>query len=105
MPIYHIVLPEIWEKFKDEKFYEAESLKTEGFIHCSFAEQLETVLRRYYKDAEKVLVLSIEPQALVSKLVEETSTNDEVYPHIYGKINTEAIVEVREINNPKTGER
>ncbi|MDQ6785425.1 MAG: DUF952 domain-containing protein, partial [Acidobacteriota bacterium] len=49
MPIYHIVLPEVWGKFKDEKSFEAESLKTEGFIHCSFAAQVEAVLQRYYK--------------------------------------------------------
>ena len=87
MKIYHIVTPEVWEKFKTEDFYEAESLKTEGFIHCSFAEQLEGVLQRYYKDAEKVLILTIEPEKLTSKLVNEPSTNNEIYPHIYGKIN------------------
>ena len=57
MKIYHIVLPEVWEKFNTEEFYEAESLSTEGFIHCSFAGQLEGVLQRYYKGAEKVLIL------------------------------------------------
>lgn len=94
MPIYHIVLPEVWERFKDNEFYEADSLKAEGFIHCSFADQLETVLRRYYKDAEKVLILQIEPKLLTSKLVEESSTNDEIYPHIYGRINMESITEI-----------
>ncbi len=95
--IFHIVLPEIWEKFKNEKFYEADSLKTEGFIHCSFAGQVETVLKRYYKGAQKVLILEIEPEKLMSKLVEEPSTGGEIYPHIYGKINAEAIVSVEEI--------
>ncbi len=95
--IFHIVLPEVWEKFKNEKFYEADSLKTEGFIHCSFAQQVETVLRRYYKNAQKVLILEIEPEKLMSKLVEEPSTGGEIYPHIYGKINAEAIVSVEEI--------
>ena len=87
MQIYHIVTPEVWEKFKDQNEYEAESLKTEGFIHCSFAEQLEGVLERYYRGAEKVLILEIEPEKLTSKLVNEPSTNNEIYPHIYGKIN------------------
>jgi uncharacterized protein (DUF952 family) len=96
MKIYHIVLPEVWEKFKNEKFYEAESLRAEGFIHCSFAEQIETVLQRYYKDAEKVLILSVEAGKLTSELVNEPSTNNEIYPHIYGKINHEAIVEIEE---------
>ena len=96
MPIYHIVLPEVWEKFKDENFYEADSLKTEGFIHCSFAEQLETVLHRYYKNVERVLVMEIETEKLTSKLVEEPSTGGEIYPHIYGKINAEAIIKIEE---------
>ncbi len=96
MTIYHIVSPEVWEKFKDKEFYEADSLKTEGFIHCSFAGQLEAVLRRYYKDAERVFILQIEPEKLTAKLVEEPSTNNEIYPHIYGKINAEAIIGIEE---------
>jgi uncharacterized protein (DUF952 family) len=94
MIIYHIVLPEVWENFKDRDFYEAESLQTEGFIHCSFAEQISGVLDRYYKTAEKVLILHLETDKLTSKLVEEPSTNNEIYPHIYGKINRDAIVEI-----------
>ena len=96
MKIYHIVLPDVWETFKDKELYEAESLATEGFIHCSFAEQLEGVLGRYYQGVEKVLVMEINPDKLTSKLVNEPSTNDEVYPHIYGKINVDAIVEIKE---------
>lgn len=96
MQIYHIVIPEVWEKFQNENEYEAESLTTEGFIHCSFADQLEGVLQRYYSGAEKVLILTIEPEKLASKLVSEPSTNDEIYPHIYGKINRDAIIEIEE---------
>ena len=94
MKIYHIVLPGVWEEFKDKEFYYAESLETEGFIHCSFAEQLEAVLERYYKDADEVLILEIETDKLTSKLVNEPSTNDEIYPHIYGEINTDSIVKI-----------
>ncbi len=96
MKIYHIVTPEVWEKFKDKDFYAAESLQSENFIHCSFEDQLETVLQRYYKNAETVLILEIEPEKLVSKLVTEPSTGGEVYPHIYGEINTDAIVGIKE---------
>ena len=96
MTIYHIVLPEIWGNFKDQDFYYAESLQTEGFIHCSFAEQISGVLDRYYKDAQKVLILHLDTDKLTSKLVNEPSTNNEVYPHIYGQINADAIVEIEE---------
>lgn len=96
MLIYHIVLPEVWEKFKDEYEYEAESLATEGFIHCSYRSQLDDVLKRYYGGAEKVLILHINASRLTSELVAEPSTNREVYPHIYGKINKSAIAEIEE---------
>lgn len=96
MKIYHIVKPEVWENYKNESEYEAESLTTEGFIHCSFAEQLEGVLQRYYANEKKVLILTIEPEKLASELVNEPSTNNEIYPHIYGKINRDAIVTIEE---------
>lgn len=99
MKIYHIVTPDVWENFKDKDFYEAESLQTEGFIHCSFAGQLEAVLQRYYRDAESVLILEIDPEKLASKLIEEPSTGGEIYPHIYGVINREAIVRITEHNS------
>lgn len=96
MIIYHIVTPEAWEKFKDKTAYEAESLESEGFIHCSYRHQLEVVLERYYKNQSKVLLLYINPHLLTAKFVAEPSTNGEVYPHIYGRINQTAIVSVEE---------
>jgi uncharacterized protein (DUF952 family) len=94
--IYHIVLPESWDEQKDKEFYEHESLRAEGFIHCSYASQLDAVLERYYSGAERVLILHIDPKLLTSKLVEEASTGGEIYPHIYGGINREAIVAISE---------
>jgi len=96
MRIYHIVLPELWESVKSNAEYEADSLETEGFIHCSYQYQLDNVLERYYEGKERVLLLEIETEQLKSKLVEEQSTNDEIYPHIYGTINREAIVSVED---------
>lgn len=94
MIIYHIVTPEVWEKFKDEYEYEAESLQAAGFIHCSYRNQIEDVLERYYKTERSVLILHVNPHLLASKLVAERSTGGDVYPHIYGAINRSAIVDV-----------
>lgn len=91
MRIYHIVLPETWDDFHGTS-YEANSLVAEGFIHCSFADQLEAVLKRYYDGRDTVTILEIDPARLTSKLVVEPSTNGESYPHIYGPINSDAII-------------
>jgi uncharacterized protein (DUF952 family)/ABC-type multidrug transport system ATPase subunit len=97
MLIYHIVLPKVWEEFKDKEFYEAESLGTEGFIHCSDADQVNAVLQRYYKDATDLVILSIDLDRLSNKPVYEKSTSDDLYPHVYAPINMEAIVAVQTI--------
>ena len=98
MIIYHIVTSEVWEKYADENEYEAESLASEGFIHCSYRNQLEEVLRRYYSNEKRVLILHVNPHRLTAPLVAEPSTNREIYPHIYGKINKSAIAQVEEKN-------
>ena len=91
--IYHIVLPEVWAVF-DTELYRAASLETEGFIHCSFAEQLDAVIKRYYSGTNEVIVLEIETERLMSRVLNEASTGNEIYPHIYGPINRDAIVGV-----------
>lgn len=95
MLIYHIVLPEIWAAF-DTELYKHASLETEGFIHCSFAEQLDAVIERYYSGETSVVVLEIESDRLMSRMIKEPSTNNEIYPHIYGPINRDAISNVSE---------
>jgi len=92
MLIYHIVLPDVWAAF-DTGLYEHPSLMSEGFIHCSFASQLNGVLGRYYSGEESVVVLEVETDLLMSRVLNEISTGNEIYPHIYGPINRDAIVE------------
>ena len=95
MLIYHIVLPDVWAAF-DTGLYEHSSLAAEGFIHCSFADQLDAVITRYYGGEKSVVVLEIESDRLMSRMIKEPSTNREIYPHIYGPINRDAIVRVTE---------
>ncbi|MEO6052345.1 MAG: DUF952 domain-containing protein [Pyrinomonadaceae bacterium] len=90
MLIYHIVLPDVWAAF-DTDLYEHASLASEGFIHCSFADQLDAVIGRYYSGEKSVVVLEIESDRLMSRMIKEPSTNREIYPHIYGPINRDAI--------------
>jgi uncharacterized protein (DUF952 family) len=89
-------LPQVWERFKDRPSYAPESLTSEGFIHCSYPGQLEAVLKRYYRRVDKVLILKIDTEKLYAKLVKEASTNNEMYPHIYGRLNHNAVVDIEE---------
>jgi uncharacterized protein (DUF952 family) len=93
MFIYHIVLPEAWEAVKHNSSYSHESLEAEGFIHCSYDHQLDGVIGRYYSTAPELVILKLDVGKLTSKLVSEPSTGGEVYPHIYGPINLDAVAE------------
>lgn len=96
MLIYHVTLPANWERFQGRPSYQTESLYNEGFIHCSYENQLPGVLKRYYSNAKKVLILTIDTEKLRSPLVEEKSTGGEVFPHIYGRLNHNAVVQIQE---------
>jgi len=96
MLIYHVALPADWAKYKGRPSYQTESLQSEGFIHCSYSNQLSGVLKRYFSNAAKVVVLTIDTEKLRSKLIAETSTGGDTFPHIYGRLNHDAIVSADE---------
>jgi len=92
--IYHIALAADWEAAKATGFYNHPSLKNEGFIHCSLENQVSGVLERYFPGREKLIKLKIDTDKLTGKLVFDWSkSNADTFPHVYGPINLDAIVE------------
>jgi uncharacterized protein (DUF952 family) len=94
MNFYHMTTPEQWAKFADADYYEAESLATEGFIHGSYADQVDESLSRYFKGCERVYILTVDPTLLTTNFIVEPSRNGELFPHIYGQLNKSAIIEI-----------
>ena len=78
--------------------YRAGSLAEEGFIHCSEDEaQMLRVANRLFNGRTDLLVLDLNVDALTSPLKREPSRSGEIYPHIYGPINTDAVVRIRRL--------
>jgi uncharacterized protein (DUF952 family) len=96
--IYHITTKQDWDAAKEKGFYTAPSLKTEGFIHCSEHQQVKGVLERYYRGKNNLLKLKIDPYRLDSELKYELAPSvNENFPHVYGPINVDAVVNVQEV--------
>jgi uncharacterized protein (DUF952 family) len=91
--VYHLVLRQVWEANPDQP-YRPDSLACEGFIHCSFAGQTAWVAKRFYAEAEDLLLLHIDPRRVTSPLREEACETGEIFPHIYGPLNRDAVVKV-----------
>src|SRR5262245_1045801 len=101
--VYHLALPSSWEA-RPEQDYRVASLDSEGFIHCSYAPQVARSANRFYAAAEELLVLEIDTNLLVSPLRAEPAASGEVFPHIHGPINREAVVSVRPLRRDDAGQ-
>ncbi len=92
--IFHIALASDWKEAREKGFYEHPTLRSEGFIHCSQDNQVASVLERYFAGQTDLLKLSIETDKLTSKFIFDWSPSTaETYPHVYGPINIDAVVE------------
>jgi uncharacterized protein (DUF952 family) len=96
--IYHIVPASIWDSQESQPNYEAASLKNEGFIHLSKQEQVAQTLSRYYQNVPGLLLLHVDTDRLTSELKFEPSTNNELFPHLYGPLNKDAVVAIEHLN-------
>lgn len=93
--IYHVTTTDEWNAAKAKGFYEHPSLKQEGFIHCSQEQQVAGVLERYFAGKTDLVKLVIDTDKLTSKFIYDWSpSTEDTFPHIYGPINTDAVMDV-----------
>lgn len=100
--IYHVTTYQLWQSALKTGFFETPSLLSEGFIHTSKLHQVAGVLNRYYKDKKDLLLLSIDETKVTSPVKWELAPSvNEEFPHIYGKLNLEAVTKVSNILDGK----
>src|SRR5579864_219982 len=98
--ILHITTRARWEKAVTEGEYRGNTLATEGFIHCSTAEQFPGIVATFSEEETGVVVLRINLEKLKPPLKWESGPNaDNELPRVYGPINLDAVVEVVEAKN------
>ena len=96
MPIiYHVTTAAEWQVAKEKGSYTTPSLQAEGFIHCSADDaQVAGVLQRYFAGKTDLVKLVIDTDKLNSRYIYEWSPSTaDTFPHIYGPINTGAVIE------------
>ena len=101
--IHHLALSPEWHAaLQGDRLYRRSSidrtLEQEGFVHCSFPEQLQATADRYYKHRADVVLLTIEPSLVDAEIRHEnTSGGTELFPHVYGPIPVDAVVAARPV--------
>lgn len=99
--LYHLALRQEWNNARRDGNYRrstrGQGLEEVGFIHLSFAHQVDATAQRFYSDVPlgELLVLSIDPLHLtdlgLEVLQEPALGSRELFPHLYGPLPLQAV--------------
>ncbi len=97
--LYHVTTLKEWEAAKIKNEYKPVNFEQDGFIHCSVEKQIPGVLDRFYKGQTGLVKLKIEKEKVQRPVLFELAIDlDELFPHIYGALNLDSVVEVSTIS-------
>jgi uncharacterized protein (DUF952 family) len=90
--IFHIATETDWHEARRRGEYAADSLSSEGFVHCSESHQVVRVANMRFRSRVDLVLLHIDPTRLTADVrYENLEGGDELFPHVYGALNLEAV--------------
>jgi len=97
--ILHATSRAAWTAAQKNGEYAVDSLAGQGFIHCSKVDQVMRVVNLIFAGQHDLVLLVIDPALLGSELRWEPGTDlaTQLFPHVYGPINLEAVVDVLDL--------
>ncbi len=91
--IFHVASREAWEQTGPN--YRGDTLGSEGFIHCSTAQQVLPVANLLFQGRVDLVLLTIAPEQVQAEIrYENLEGGTELFPHIYGPLDRAAVVSV-----------
>ena len=92
---FHLTPEPVWVEQAGANTYRPEGFDADGFIHCTDGEvNLLAVANAFYQtDRRPYLVLVIDLDRVTAPV--RYDDPERIYPHIYGPLNRDAVVEVR----------
>lgn len=101
--IFHICQKVDWQAAQDAGIYSPPSIETDGFIHFSRIEQVSKVANTFYKELPNLILLHVIIENIIPKVKWENSDGD-VFPHVYGPLNLDAVMDVENMIPGEGGE-
>jgi uncharacterized protein (DUF952 family) len=107
--IYHIATASDWEQARRDGQYttstRGKTLAEQGFIHASAAGQVASVANLMYKGLPDLVLLVIDAERVVPEIRwDDVPGSDSPFPHIYGPLNPDAVIEARPFGPGPDGE-
>lgn len=102
--LYHLVSQRGFQSQPPDQPYEADSLASQGFIHLTAEPAaVSWVANAFYRDVPDLVALCVDEDRLSSPLRYD-ETPDGVFPHLYGPLNRDAIVDIRPLTRDDRGQ-
>jgi uncharacterized protein (DUF952 family) len=93
--LFHITSTSEADRARQLGEYVPEAFARDGFIHCSYSEQVIPVANRLYAGRTDLVLLEIDPGKLSCPVVDENLEGGmELFPHVYGHVPMTAVVAV-----------
>ena len=99
--IYHAAPADAWSSTGES--YRPTSLDSEGFIHCSTPEQAVKVANLLFHGQKGLVLLLIDPEVVKPEIRYEGYGDGELFPHIYGPLNIDAVLKVLDFEPEEDG--
>jgi uncharacterized protein (DUF952 family) len=103
MLIFKIVPRSEWEAASGDYHGSAHD-RGDGFLHFSNASQLPETLRLYYADADDLVLVAVEANALGTALKwEHSASRGEDFPHLYAALSCDVMKWARPLTKDASG--
>lgn len=87
-----------YEKIKEKSIFGESLICDKGFIHGCFKEQFHLIAPRFKGRENEYIVMLLDSDKLISEVkLEFSSSLQQNFPHIYGKVNKEAVMDVKSL--------
>lgn len=92
--IYHITPRADWINALEAGMYRADTLQTDGFIHCSTGAQVMETANLWFAGQQDLVLLEIAPEQTGAEIRYEGVPGGALFPHLYGPLPLAAVTRV-----------
>jgi uncharacterized protein (DUF952 family) len=93
--IYKICSASAWREAERQGVYRGSEVDlSDGFIHFSTAQQVESTAKKHFAGQKGLFLIAIDAGALGNLLRWEPAREGALFPHLYGELDLAAVIEV-----------
>lgn len=102
--IFHIIKKSEIKTIAELGSYKPISIEADGFIHCSYVDQICRVANNLYNGQDGLVLIEIDRSKTNCKVVDEDLYKlNELFPHIYGPLPYTAIIAIHDFKCTEVG--